>query len=339
MENLIRYKKYSRKDIHDIFSPDTQFYKGAGSWGAHGMIRVPNTLHDYIFLVTYGRKIAGHEFDEKIDSNGVLTWQSKPSEGLTDDRVIDYINHDYKKNNIYLFLRTNGSDDYSYMGKLAYVSHDNEREYPVYFKWQILDWNSKDVIDKVDSDLVEIEIDDEINSEDFILSLNTNKIEYKNNSRKGKNTSEFNHKSYDFLGEAKKNTSIGNLGEDIIVLYEKEFLISNGRKDLADKVMATRNFAGNAESFDILSYELNGEKKYIEVKTTTGSINNEFYLSEKEVEFSEEFSNNYYLYRIYDLDKKNKTANFYIRKGSFLREKLIPTNYVCRLGDNNEKIQ
>ena len=80
-----------------MFSPNTEFHSGAGSWGAQGMIRVPNTLHDYVFLVTYGRKIAGHEFDEQIDENGVLTWQSKPSEGLNDTRVKDYINHDYLK--------------------------------------------------------------------------------------------------------------------------------------------------------------------------------------------------------------------------------------------------
>ena len=57
IHNLWNYIEYmislKMKDIHDLFSPDTEFYPGAGSWGAQGMIRVPNTLHDYIFLVTY----------------------------------------------------------------------------------------------------------------------------------------------------------------------------------------------------------------------------------------------------------------------------------------------
>lgn len=49
MKELIRYEKYSRKDIHDVFSPDTEFTPQAGSWGLHGIIRVPGTKHDYIF--------------------------------------------------------------------------------------------------------------------------------------------------------------------------------------------------------------------------------------------------------------------------------------------------
>lgn len=141
MRELVRYEKYSRKDIHDVFSPDTNFTPQTGSWGLHGIIRVPGTQHDYIFLVTYGKKQSGHEFDENIDENGILTWQSQPSQTLNESRIIDFINHDYLKNNIYLFLRTSDKEDYTYMGLLAYVDHDNQREKPVYFKWQILDWN------------------------------------------------------------------------------------------------------------------------------------------------------------------------------------------------------
>lgn len=145
MKELIRYEKYSRKDIHDVFSPDTEFTPQAGSWGLHGIIRVPGTKHDYIFLVTYGKKQSGHEFDENIDENGILTWQSQPSQTLDDARIIDFINHDYLKNNIYLFLRTSEKENYTYMGLLAYVDHDNQREKPVYFKWQILEWNNEDL--------------------------------------------------------------------------------------------------------------------------------------------------------------------------------------------------
>lgn len=90
-------------------------------------------------MVTYGKRRSGHEFDENIDENGILTWQSQPSQTLDDARIIDFINHDYLKNNIYLFLRTSEKENYTYMGLLAYVDHDNQREKPVYFKWQILD--------------------------------------------------------------------------------------------------------------------------------------------------------------------------------------------------------
>ncbi len=53
MKKLVRYDNYSRKEIHDIFSPDTTFTPGSGYWGISGIIKVPNMFHDYIFLVTY----------------------------------------------------------------------------------------------------------------------------------------------------------------------------------------------------------------------------------------------------------------------------------------------
>lgn len=50
MKELIRFNKYSRKDINDIFSPDTNFTSGAGYWGISEIIKVSEMLHDYIFL-------------------------------------------------------------------------------------------------------------------------------------------------------------------------------------------------------------------------------------------------------------------------------------------------
>ena len=72
MRNLIRYQKYSRKEVHDIFSPNTNFIPGTGTWGAQGIIRVPETKCDYVFFVTYGQVQADHVFDENIDENGIF---------------------------------------------------------------------------------------------------------------------------------------------------------------------------------------------------------------------------------------------------------------------------
>ena len=80
MEGLKKYNRYSRKQIHDIFSPDTNFTPGAGYWGISGIIKVPGTERDYIFLVTYGQKQANHAFDEEINEEGILTWQSQPQQ-------------------------------------------------------------------------------------------------------------------------------------------------------------------------------------------------------------------------------------------------------------------
>ena len=335
MQELIRYEKYSREDIHDIFSPDTKFTPQAGSWGLQGIIRVPGTQHDYIFLVTYGKKQSGHEFDENIDEHGILTWQSQPSQTLRESRLIDFINHDYLKNNIYLFLRTSDKENYTYMGLLAYVDHDNQREKPVYFKWQILDWNddnSNRIINDKKIDTHDIE---KLDIKKFALELKEDEIEYTYESevRKGKNTKEFySNKNINFEGEIKKNTELGKKGEDIVVEYEKTRLIIEGREDLADKVFATRDIAGNAERFDVLSYDKEGNEKYIEVKTTKGGLNNMFHISENEVEFSEQYQDKYYLYRVYNFNIKSMSADLKIIKGAINRDKLQATNYTCRIG-------
>ena len=57
-----------------------------------------------------------------------------------------------------------------------------------------------------------------------------------------------------------------------------------------------------------------------------------------EVKFSEDYENQYYLYRVYNFDKKNETADYVIIKGKLDREKLNATNYVGRIGGNNDSI-
>lgn len=335
MKKLIRYEKYSRKAIHDVFSPDTKFTPQAGTWGLQGIIRIPGTQHDYIFIVTYGKKQSSHEFDENVDENGILTWQSQPSQTLSESRIVDFINHDCSKNNIYLFLRTSDKEDYTYMGLLAYVDHDNQREKPVYFKWQILDWNEENSNRLMNSKKINTYDIEDFDTKKFTLQLNEEEIEYsyEAESRKGKNTNEFySNKSINFEGEIKKNTELGKKGEDVVVEYEKTRLVMEGREDLADKVFATREIAGNAERSDVLSYDEYGNEKYIEVKTTKGGFNNIFHISENEVEFSEQYQDKYYLYRIYNFNKKTMSADLKIIKGAINREKLQATNYTCRIG-------
>ncbi len=108
-------------------------------------------------------------------------------------------------------------------------------------------------------------------------------------------------------------------------------MISKNRKGLASKVFANREKAGNAEKYDITSYDEFGNIKYIEVKATTGDLNKKFRISENEVEFANNHKENYYLYRVYNLSMKNKTYNLEIIKGEINREKLEPTNYSLQI--------
>jgi hypothetical protein len=142
MHNLLTlYEKYTRKEVHGIFSPATNFFPQSGVWGLHGIVPITYDLGNYVFFVTFGRDQAGHHFDEWVSQSGVINWQSQPRQRLADRQIQQFIHHDPAKNNIYLFLRTEKTGSYTYLGRLAYYKHDPKRERPVYIQWQIIDWN------------------------------------------------------------------------------------------------------------------------------------------------------------------------------------------------------
>ena len=133
---------YDREQVHGIFSPDTTFTPQAGTWGLQGIVNIPKRDKDYVFFVTYGKEQGDHTFDEGITDDGVLSWQSQPSQTLDNSKIIEFINHNDLENNVYLFLRETSGIPYTYHGRLAYLSHDDSREMPVYFQWQLMDWDN-----------------------------------------------------------------------------------------------------------------------------------------------------------------------------------------------------
>jgi hypothetical protein len=139
MRKLVKYSDYTREEVQKIFDPDSPYTPGTGTWGILGMVAIPFS-NDFVFFVTYGSSQAGHLFQEGVTKDGLLIWQSQPSQKLSDYRVKRWITHDHDFADIYLFLRASKKKPFSYMGKLAYVWHDPSRECPVYFRWQILDW-------------------------------------------------------------------------------------------------------------------------------------------------------------------------------------------------------
>lgn len=137
---LTLYETYSRQDVHDIFDPSTRFTPSAGTWGLWGIVPVSGKVGDFVLFVTFGREQAGHQFDEWITEDGVINWQSQPRQSLTDRQIQQFIHHTPAVNTIHLFLRTEKKGLYTYLGRLAYHSHDPQRERPVWIQWQILDW-------------------------------------------------------------------------------------------------------------------------------------------------------------------------------------------------------
>ncbi|MHB1177272.1 MAG: protein NO VEIN domain-containing protein [Daejeonella sp.] len=107
----------------------------------------------------------------------------------------------------------------------------------------------------------------------------------------------------DHVRKTIRNKAIGDRGEQIVEFLERRELITAGRADLAAKVdwIAKRE---DGHGYDIISRELNGDKKYIEVKSTVKhSGNANFFLSVSELDKCRDLKN-YYVYYVYDVESK-----------------------------------
>lgn len=313
---LKRYKNYSREDIHNIYSANTKFVRGAGKWGLQGIVSVPNTKDDIIFFVTFGTTQAGHTFKEAITEDGILTWQSKPAQKLGDPQIKRLITHDFQKNNIYLLLRTNSNDKYTYLGKLSYELHNPEKEKPVQFQWQILDWEiNQELFDEIGLKLGDAELASDPFTPKLIFKtknqlIKSDKMPFPNKIRKlsipGSKVV-----NIDFLKRAITSKRNGNSGELLTIDYEV-----NKLKELGiDKEVIHKSLEGDGHGYDIESYNENGEKIFIEVKTTEGGLNTSFDISINEVLVSNKKDNLYYIYRLFNYDKEMNSAEFFSLNG------------------------
>lgn len=110
-------------------------------------------------------------------------------------------------------------------------------------------------------------------------------------------------KKVDYSVQSKKFKRIGNRGEQIVVMAERQILIKSGKPDLAEKVdqISKRD---DSIGYDIKSYDNSGVEKYIEVKSTlkpVGFCN--IFISSNELQISKN-KDNYYFYIVYDVGSK-----------------------------------
>lgn len=102
------------------------------------------------------------------------------------------------------------------------------------------------------------------------------------------------------------NRALGVSGEELVMEYEKWRLIAAGKDSLSEKVEWVSKDQGDGLGFDILSKELNGVDRYIEVKTTKLGKEAPIYFSRNEYEFSTENHSKYFLYRLFDFRRSPK---------------------------------
>jgi len=334
MPILTLYEDYAREQVHDIFEPERPFTPQTGTWGLRGIVKAPGRPRDFVFFVTFGHVEAHHEFDEWVTEEGVLSWQSEPMQILDNPTVRQLIEHDELSNSIYLLLRTKPRETpYTYLGRLKYLGHDSERQRPVYFQWQILDWDRSRVPRKrMGLALVRSGVVVEGLSRPSYGVLAVMPPPEPTAGEGIRSRAFRSRKGIDYSGNDARNREIGRAGECLVLQHERKALSSLGRQDLADRVRHISKDEGDGAGYDIKSFTSAGETKYIEVKTTRTGPRTQFYLSSNEVEFSRTHPETYHLYRVYGLDPRTSSGQFFILSGDVSTVlTLTPTEYRAAL--------
>ncbi len=100
-----------------------------------------------------------------------------------------------------------------------------------------------------------------------------------------------------------RRTELGRLGEEFVMRYETNNVFQFAPNDL-DRVIHLSEEQGDGAGFDIMSINYDGTDRYIEVKTTQGSADTPFYMTENERAYFEinRFENSSFIYRVFDFD-------------------------------------
>lgn len=332
MKPLVLFSDYDRREVHDIFAPDTPFTEGSGTWGNHGVVPVPNRPGDWVFFVTFGQMAGQHAFDEGVTSDGVLTWQSQPSQDLNDRRIKEWIAHDELRHRIYVFLRTKKGIKYTYLGQLKYITHDEMRSNPVYFNWQILDWQiDQETADRIGLKLTPPEAPSE-KSELVPGSLVEIPVPASAEWLIEK-TRNFRAKRADYSERDARNRALGLAGEKSVIAFEHAKVLQTTS---AAKVKDIRHVAlieGDGAGYDILSFDFEGRELFIEVKTTRGHESTDFFLTANEHAFFQLHRDQYAIYRICNFNPISGTGKLFIlRENEIAKLTLEPVSYRVRRG-------
>lgn len=117
----------------------------------------------------------------------------------------------------------------------------------------------------------------------------------------------------DFAAIEQGHRAVGLAGERAVVAYEQRILQQNGKERLASWVEHVSETRGDGLGYDVLSFDMEGNEKFIEVKTTRWQRESPFMVTRNEVEFSKDEAEQYHLYRVFDFGRNR--ASFYTLDG------------------------
>lgn len=328
------YQEYSRRDLHDIFDPELSFSNGAGKWGGSGIVNIVDD--DFAFLVTLDEN-SNNNYADALTEDGVLIWKSQNRQHQNTTQIKKFKSHNHEQDNILLFLRANESQQYTFFGPLSLKDWDPNSNNPVHFTWEVLSWPvPHQVLSKRSITLLPSLNPNYSEPASRIVktSLKLNKPPSAGFKPRGRGTYKRSFNNVSWEEKESRNRALGNAGEELVIEFERQKLISAGRNDLAERIEYTAQIQSNA-GYDITSYDSKtGEEKFIEVKTTTGNSKTPFFISSNEVQVSEELKEKYWIYRIYDFsfDSSKAEIGFFSINGPVSDKfDLIANSYMARV--------
>ncbi|CAO3372724.1 DUF3883 domain-containing protein [Azospirillum argentinense] len=110
-------------------------------------------------------------------------------------------------------------------------------------------------------------------------------------------------RKFDPVERDHRNRALGQAGEAFVVDLEHRRLNSGNRPDLARKVRWIAAEEGDGAGYDVLSFDLQGRERLIEVKTTNGSARTPFFLTRNEHETAQGRPADWRIYRVHHFAK------------------------------------
>ena len=322
--------------IGDIFTRD-QLMSIFKISGQSGMMKT-NTLNALV-LTTSEESIYG---DSSIE-NGTIQYTGEGQEG---DQTITKNNKTLfysKENNLPVYLFTKDKKrKYTFEGRVElydkpYQTPENDingRDRLVWkFPLKVL-YSENDMVDESIKDISYeiIEISNSIQADDnkdIIYDespLELRKYRKNDIDRKINRT-----KKPDYLAEELLKIKQGELNEKVIYERELQKMMELEAKEEVEKMEDFLKNRNDSEGYDILSFEQqeDGSLKeiYIEVKSTKGNEGTPIDITDNELEFAKKHIDQYYLYRIYNSDKKNKTLKIVTGKELLENYVFVPSSY------------
>ena len=133
----------------------------------------------------------------------------------------------------------------------------------------------------------------------------------------------------DYLAREARNHALGSAGERFVVAFEKMRLRKEGRTSLAEKVEHVAETQGDGLGYDVLSFDVDGRERWIEVKTTAFAKECAFFITPNELKCSQANPEHYHLFRIFSFLTQ---PNMYCLRGDLYPQlTLNPQSYRAHL--------